>query len=151
MRGWVAFFTYRPVLSGMLGGIVLLLGLQSLVRLPLDLLPDVELPVISVRTDYPNAGPEEVEEFITRPLEQVISGLPGLEDLDSTSSEGHSRINVRLSWGADLNEASSDLRDRLERVVNNLPDEADRPVLRKFDPGPGARLYGHGLSLRIAA
>lgn len=134
MKALVAFFTVRPVFASMLALIVVLIGSFSILRIPQDLLPDIELPVISVSLSYPNAGPEEVEELLTRPLEQTLAGVPGIEEMTSTSSEGNSSVRMTFVWGTDLSEASNDVRDRLDRVVNALPEEASRPQLRKFDP-----------------
>jgi HAE1 family hydrophobic/amphiphilic exporter-1 len=138
MRELIGFFTQRPVFGSMAGLIVVLVGSFSLMRIPQDLLPDIELPVISVSTSYPNAGPEETEELLTRPLEQVLAGVPGIEEMTSRSSEGSSTVTLSLAWGTDLSEAANDVRDRLDRVLNQLPDEATRPQLRKFDPNQRA-------------
>jgi HAE1 family hydrophobic/amphiphilic exporter-1 len=113
--------------------IVLLLGTISLLRLPIDLMPDISYPTLSISCTYENAGPEEIEEIITRPLEQALSAVPGVEELTSNSSEGQSTIRVTFAWGTDLDAAANDIRDRLDRVIGQLPEEADRPTLRKFD------------------
>jgi len=123
----------RPVFTVMVTLIVVVLGSVSLTRIPLDLMPDVTYPVISISTTYENAGPEEVEELITRPIERALAAVPGVEEVTSTSSEGSSSVRVSFTWGTDLNEASNDIRDRLDRIIRVLPDEADRPMLRKFD------------------
>jgi HAE1 family hydrophobic/amphiphilic exporter-1 len=138
MRELISFFTQRPVFGSMTALIVLLIGSFSLTRIPQDLLPDIELPVISVITSYANAGPEEIEELLTRPLEQVLAGVPGIEEMTSRSAEGSSTVTLSLAWGTDLNEAANDVRDRLDRVLNQLPEEATRPQLRKFDPNQRA-------------
>jgi HAE1 family hydrophobic/amphiphilic exporter-1 len=123
----------RPVFTIMLVLIVLILGGVSLLRLPIDLMPDITYPTLSVVTSYENAGPEEVEELITRPIEEAMSAVPNVEEVTSSSSEGSSWVGVRFSWGTDLDAAASDVRDRLDRVAPRLPEEADKPVLRKFD------------------
>lgn len=138
MKAFITFFVLRPVFATMTSLIVILLGFMALARLPLDLLPNIEFPSVSVVTSYRNAGPEEVEELITRPLEQVLAGVPGIEEIVSRSQEGSSTVTLRFAWGTDLNEASSDVRDRMDRVLNQLPLEADRPALRKFDPNQAA-------------
>ncbi|OPZ29817.1 MAG: Multidrug resistance protein MdtB [Lentisphaerae bacterium ADurb.BinA184] len=123
----------RPVFTMMVVLIVLILGGVSLVRLPVDLMPDITYPALSVSTSYENAGPEEVEELVTRPIEEAMSAVPGVEEVASTSSEGSSNVRVTFTWGTDLDAAAGDVRDRLDRVVPRLPDDVDRPVLRKFD------------------
>lgn len=128
------FSVKRPVLITMATLTVVLLGLISLVRLPVDLMPDISFPTLSISTSYLNASPEEIEELITRPVEQALSAVPGVIEVGSESSEGSSDVSVTFAWGADLDTAASDVRDRLDRIIGMLPDDADRPVLRKFDP-----------------
>ena len=123
----------RPVFTIMMMLIVIVLGGISLIRLPIDLMPDITYPTLTIRTLYENASPEEIEELLTRPIEEAMSAVPGVEDVYSTSSEGASNVRVTFSWGTDLDTASNDIRDRLDRVIPRLPDDADRPTLRKFD------------------
>src|SRR5215207_5092701 len=123
----------RPVTMFMLSGVIVLIGAVSLARLPVDLMPDVSFPSITVRVGYAGVGPLEMEELVTRPLEQAMSAVAGLERLESTSSEGSSRVSLNFAWGTDLNEAADDVRNRLDRVRGRLPEEADAPVMFKFD------------------
>jgi hydrophobic/amphiphilic exporter-1 (mainly G- bacteria), HAE1 family len=124
---------HRPVTMFMLSGVIILLGWISFVRLPVDLMPDVSFPSITVRVSYAGVGPLEIEELVTRPLEQQLSAVSGLERLESTSSEGSSRVTLNFAWGTDLNEAADDVRNRLDRIRGRLPEEADPPVMFKFD------------------
>jgi HAE1 family hydrophobic/amphiphilic exporter-1 len=117
----------------MISSIVILLGTISLTRLPVDLLPDITQPTINVRVNYTGVGPLEMEELITRPLEQQLSAVSGLEQVNSTSSEGNSNIQLNFTWGHDLNEAMDDIRTRIDRVKGRLPEDADPPVIMKFD------------------
>ncbi len=127
------FSVHRPIFTIMVVMMVVVLGGISLLRLPIDLMPDISYPTISISCSYANAGPEEIEELITRPIEQAMSAVPGVEELTSTSVEGQGSVRVTFTWGTDLDTASNDIRDRLDRVAGRLPDEADRPTLRKFD------------------
>jgi hydrophobic/amphiphilic exporter-1 (mainly G- bacteria), HAE1 family len=124
---------HRPVTMFMLSGVIILLGTISLLRLPVDLMPDVSFPSITVRVGYAGVGPLEMEELVTRPIEQAMSAVAGLERLESTSQEGSSRVTLNFAWGTDLNEAADDVRNRLDRVRGRLPEEADAPVMFKFD------------------
>jgi HAE1 family hydrophobic/amphiphilic exporter-1 len=124
---------HRPVTMFMICGVVILLGAMSLTRLPVDLLPDVTYPSLTIRVNYPGVGPLEMEELVTRPIEQAVSATSGVERLESTSSEGSSRVSLNFAWGTDLNEAADDVRNRLDRVRGRLPEEADPPVMFKFD------------------
>lgn len=131
----IARFTVtRPVFTSMMMLIAIAIGLVSLSKLPIDLMPDVTYPTLSISTTYPNASPEVMEELITRPLERAMAAIPGVEEISSISAEGSSQVNILFGWGIDLEAAANDVRDRLDRVAARLPDEADRPQLRKFDP-----------------
>jgi HAE1 family hydrophobic/amphiphilic exporter-1 len=124
---------HRPVTMFMLSGVIILIGGLSLMRLPVDLMPDISLPSITVRVGYPGVGPLEMEELVTRPLEQALSAVAGLERIESTSSEGSSRVTLNFAWGTDLNEAADDVRNRLDRVRARFPEEAEAPIMFKFD------------------
>src|SRR5215813_7876933 len=128
------FAIQRPVMMMMLSAIVILLGGISLSRLPVDLLPDIAQPSVNVRVNYTGVGPLEMEELVTRPLEQQLSAVQGLEQMNSTSQEGSSQISMNFVWGTDIPEAMNDIRTRIDRVRNRLPEDADPPVLQKFDP-----------------
>jgi len=123
----------RPVLTVMAALVVIIAGAISLQRLSIDLMPDITYPTLSISTQYENASPEEVEELITRPVEEAMSSVPGVEEVTSVSAEGRSSVRVTFAWGTDLDEAANDIRDRLDRVIPRLPDDAERPRLRKFD------------------
>ncbi|MDD3235872.1 MAG: efflux RND transporter permease subunit, partial [Candidatus Cloacimonetes bacterium] len=123
----------RPIFTVMVVLIVVIIGAVSLSRLPVDLMPDITYPTLSVSTSYGNASPEEMETLITRPIEEAVTAVPGVQSIESQSSEGNSNVRIAFSWGADLDAASNDLRDRLDRVAGSLPDDAGRPTLRKFD------------------
>lgn len=128
------FSVRRPVFTTMVMLSIIILGGISFSRLPVDLMPDITYPTLSISTSYENASPEEIEELVTRPIEQAMSAVPGVEEVSSVSSEGRSRVQLTFAWGTNLDTAANDVRDRLDRVIGRLPDDADRPSLRKFDP-----------------
>jgi HAE1 family hydrophobic/amphiphilic exporter-1 len=128
-----SFSVRRPVLTIMASLIVIIIGGVSLSRLSINLMPDITYPTLSISTEYENASPEEVEELITRTIEEAMSAVPGVEEVTSVSAEGRSSVRVSFSWGIDLDAAANDIRDRLDRVIPRLPDDAERPRLRKFD------------------
>jgi len=138
------FAIQRPIMMAMICSIVVLLGAISLTRLPVDLLPDIQQPTITVRMNYPGVGPLEMEELITRPLEQALSATAGLEQLNSNSSEGNSNLRLNFSWGTDLSEAMNDMRTRIDRVRGRLPEDADPPTIFKFDSN-SAPIMGLGV------
>lgn len=128
------FSVNRPIFTTMVSLIVILIGLIALARLPIDLLPEIDLPTVTVSANYDNASPEEMETLVTRPIEQAISAVPGVEEIVSTSAEGVSNVTIRFAWGENLDAATNEVRDRIDRVMRNLPDEVDRPNIRRFDP-----------------
>lgn len=123
----------RPIGVTMVMCIVIIFGAISLYKLPVDLMPDITYPTITVSASYSNASPTEVETLITRPIEQAVSAVPGVEEINSTSTEGRSRVRLSFAWGTDLDAATNDLRDRIDRILSRLPEDVDRPTIRKFD------------------
>ncbi len=123
----------RPVTMFMISLVIILLGSISLTRLPVDLMPDTQMPTITVRVGYAGVGPLEMEELVTRPIEQAVSAVAGLERVDSTSSEGNANIRLNFAWGTDLAEAADEVRTRLDRVRGRMPEDADPPTVFKFD------------------
>lgn len=127
------FSIHRPVTILMAVLILILLGGIAFVRLPVDLMPDIVYPTISVRAEYPGVAPEEMENLVARPLEDAFSSAPGVEEITSTSTEGSSSIRVSFNYGTDLDEAANELRTRLDRRRSALPEDMDPPVMFKFD------------------
>ncbi len=123
----------RPVLTTMLTLIVIILGAVSLSRLQIDLLPNIELPTVTVSTSYEGASPEVMERLVTQIIEEIIATVPGVEEITSTSSEGNSRVRVSFAWGTDIGTAALDVQATLEDEINELPDDVVRPRVRKFD------------------
>jgi len=127
------FAIERPVTMFMISAVITLLGAMSLSRLPVDLMPEFEQPTLTVRTSYPGVGPLEMEELVTRPIEQTVGAVPGLVRVQSTSSEGNSQVQLQFEWGEDLSEAADEIRTRVDRVRNRLPEDAQPPTIFKFD------------------
>ncbi len=123
----------RPILTTVAFLVVIVLGLVSLSRLSIDLMPEITNPTISVVTTYSNVGPEEIEESISRPIEEALAAVQNVQEITSTSTEGRSVVRVMFDWGTDLDVATNDIRDRLDRVLGRLPEDIDRPMIRKFD------------------
>ncbi|MGE0591489.1 MAG: efflux RND transporter permease subunit, partial [Vicinamibacterales bacterium] len=124
---------HRPVTMFMLSAVIVLLGVISLSRLPVDLMPDVSYPTITVSVNYSGVGPLEMEELVTRPIEQAVSAVAGLEQMESTSSEGRSTVRLNFAWGSNIDSALDDVRSRIDRIRARLPEEADAPTVFRFD------------------
>ena len=123
----------RPVLITVVFLIVTLLGAISFMQLPVDLMPDVSFPTLTVQVGYAGVGPEEMEELVSIPLERTLASTPGLEEITSTSSEGSSRIRLSFAWGTDLDAATDEVRARLDRVRGGFPENAGTPTVFRFD------------------
>jgi HAE1 family hydrophobic/amphiphilic exporter-1 len=123
----------RPVTALMVTLIAILLGAISYARLPIDLMPEIVYPTISVRAEYPGVAPEEMENLVARPLEEALSSAPGVEKISSSSSEGSASIRIAFEHGVNLDEAANELRSRLDRRRSSLPADMLPPVMFKFD------------------
>lgn len=111
---------------------VAVFGFLSLERFPVELLPDVSYPALTVQTEYPDASPESVEQLVTRPLEEAVGVIPGIRDLRSTSRAGISEVVLEFEWGQAMDFAALDVREKLGLV--QLPLEAEQPRVLRFDP-----------------
>lgn len=131
----------RPVTVLIVFSLIILLGAFVVMGIPVDLYPDIDPPILVVSTYYPGAGPEDVEETVSRHLEGFLSNVSDLEDITSTSSEGSSIIVLEFSWEKDMSEAANDVRDKLEFAKRELPDGAETPALYRFDPAMMPILY----------
>src|SRR6188768_4468692 len=125
----------RPVFATVISLLLFILGLGAITRLSLREFPDVDRPVVNVETRYRGASSDVVESRITQPIENEISGIEGVERLNSSSRDERSQINVEFSLDRDLDAAANDVRERLSRVVARLPLEADPSQITKVDAG----------------
>ncbi|MFZ9888026.1 MAG: efflux RND transporter permease subunit, partial [Myxococcota bacterium] len=134
LSSWSGRAVRRPVATGMALLIVCTLGLVSLSRLSVDLLPEFELPSVTVFAPYPGVGSLEVESLVLEPLEEAVASVPGLSTLSSTAREGAAVVYLSFSDGVDLMEALNDVRVAVERARGSLPDELESPQVFRFDP-----------------
>lgn len=123
----------RPVTTLMIFLGVLILGIVSYTQLSVDMMPEIETPTISVYTTWDGASTEDVETQITRVIESALGSVTDLDEMTSITSEGSSRVTCKFKWGTELGEAANDMRDLLERAKRRLPDDADDPVMFKFN------------------
>ncbi|QDU70542.1 efflux RND transporter permease subunit [Mucisphaera calidilacus] len=129
------FSVRRPVLVSMVALIVIVVGCVALSKLQIDLLPEVELPRLTVRTGYEDASPEVMERLVTRIVEEIVATVPGVEEMTSSSSEGNSAVRLTFSPDTDIDTAALDVQARLEDELNEFPDDIQRPRVSKFDIG----------------
>lgn len=130
--GLIEFSTRRRVTVAMVTISVLLFGLLALGRLQVNLLPDLSYPTLTVRTEYTGAAPMEVETLVTEPVEEALGVVKGLRKLKSVSRTGQSDVVLEFAWGTDMDQASLEVRDKLEAL--QLPLEVQPPVLLRFNP-----------------
>jgi hydrophobic/amphiphilic exporter-1 (mainly G- bacteria), HAE1 family len=123
----------RPISTMMGSFIVLLLGWVSLTNLRVDLMPEIEYPTISVKTLYPGASPEEIESMVARPLEKSLSSVNGLEKLNSRCLEGANTIRLQFGWGTNLDSAISQVRQFIDKVEDELPEDIESPIINRYD------------------
>jgi hydrophobe/amphiphile efflux-1 (HAE1) family protein len=126
----------RPVVAWVMSLILIIFGGFVFWELPVRELPDgIQPPVVQVQVDYKSASAEIIDQEITQKIEDVIGGAEGIKNIDSTSLNGRSRINVEFNTNIDLDDAANDIRERVSRVVDNLPSEADAPQILKQSAG----------------
>jgi HAE1 family hydrophobic/amphiphilic exporter-1 len=129
----------RPVAVAMFFAAVVMLGVLSITRLPIDLLPDIAYPRLVVYTGYPDVAPAEVERFVTERVERVVQAVPGVERVESVSREGVSLVTLRFAWGTDMDFAALNVREKLDALRNSedgagFPELAERPIVLRTDP-----------------
>jgi len=125
----------RPILTTMMTLALVVLGIFSYFRLGVDLFPNVEFPFVVVQTTLRGAGPEEIESSITKPIEESVNTISGIEDLTSTSYEGMSIVLIKFVLEKNGDVAAQEVRDKINAVLARLPQGTDQPVVSKFDIG----------------
>jgi len=131
----------RPVLATVLTIIIVMVGAVSYTRLSLRQFPEVDKPIISVTTSLEGASPQIIEAQITRPLEEALGGVEGLDYIASRSETENSVIKLYFKVDRNIDLAAADVRDRLQKVRNKLPDEADDPLIKKTDADALPMIY----------
>lgn len=123
----------RPIFAAVISLLLVTFGAISYMNLPLRELPAIDPPIVSVQTTYPGASAAIVESKVTKVIEAQISGIAGIKTISSTSRDGDSRITIEFALGTDIDAAAGDVRDRVGRVRDDLPDEAEAPQIAKVD------------------
>ncbi|MDY6850761.1 MAG: efflux RND transporter permease subunit [Thermodesulfobacteriota bacterium] len=135
------FAVKQPVAALMLFLALALLGGFSLAKLNVDMLPDIDPPVVSILTTWPGASASDVEAEVTEPIEDMVNSVNNLDTLTSKSLDNLSVIACKFDWGSDLDVATNDIRDKLEIVRRSLPDDAEAPMLFKFSSGTAPIMF----------
>ncbi|KKM09670.1 multidrug ABC transporter [Clostridiales bacterium PH28_bin88] len=125
----------RPITIIMVVLIVLMLGAVSLQKLTIDLFPELNMPVAVVMTDYPGAGPQEIENLVTRPIEEIMGTVNNVKNIESVSMVGTSMVVAEFEWGTDMNFATLQMREKIDLIKSYFPGEVKSPMVVKMDPG----------------
>ncbi|MDR7554420.1 MAG: efflux RND transporter permease subunit [Armatimonadota bacterium] len=125
----------RPVFTLMLTSALMVLGLVSYTRLPVELFPNVQFPYVTVTVVYPGAGPEEIEQLVAKPLEEQLSSLANVREVRTLASEGTTIVGVQFELGTDLDAATADVRQRVEIARARFPRDVQQPIVQKLDIG----------------
>ena len=143
-RGLFSLTIRRPVATTMFVLAVATFGFISMGKIPLELLPEISYPTITVRTEYQGAAPQDVEERISKRIEETLAVIPGLERHSSVSRAGVSDVSLQFQWGTNLSVTTQEIRERLDRTP--LPDDAEAPLILRYDPSqePVLRLSVYG-------
>ncbi|MDQ0214857.1 HAE1 family hydrophobic/amphiphilic exporter-1 [Oikeobacillus pervagus] len=126
------FSIKRPVFTIVTMALIMILGIVSLFKIPLKLIPDINPPVAVVVTSYQGASPTEIVEKVTKPLEANLATLPGIKNITSTTNEGSNFILMEFSWSTKIDEIQNDVLQRIDQTP--LPEDANKPKFLKFDP-----------------
>ena len=128
------FAVKRPITLLMAVMLVLLLGSVSLTRVGIDLLPEMNFPVAAVITQYSGVGPQEIENLITRPLEETLGTVTNVDKISSLSADGSSIVVAEFNMGTDMDFATLEIREKVDLIKGWLPEDAGQPMVIKFDP-----------------
>ncbi len=123
----------KPITTAMIFVAIVVMGIFSLINIPIDLYPDMEPPYVSVMTTYPGANAADIETNITKVLEDALNSVDKLKEITSTSSDNLSVIALEFEWESNLDEATNDIRDVIDRIYDNLPEGCERPTIFKFN------------------
>ncbi|TGN16946.1 efflux RND transporter permease subunit [Leptospira idonii] len=141
---------HRKIAATMVYSGLVLFGLLSIRDIPIALLPNIELPKLSIITTYANSAPTEIENLITKPISEIVGTIPGVEKVESESIEGYSFVHLRFKNGTDMHYALLEVREKLDLIRDFLPQDASKPLISRFDPNQSAFMevvfFSQGLS-----
>lgn len=135
------FSIKRPVTVIMLTLALMVFSFVTLPRLAIDLMPDMEFPVAVVVTSYNGASPSEVEKLVTKPIESAVGTVSDIDSISSVSMQGASQVILQFNWGTDLDQATLDMREKIDQIRGALPEDAGSPRVMRFDPNSQPIMY----------
>ncbi|MDD4179764.1 MAG: efflux RND transporter permease subunit, partial [Candidatus Margulisbacteria bacterium] len=116
----ISLFVKRPLFTLSIFAVVLIMGLYGLGRLPLDFLPNIEIPTLTIVTPYPGASAEDIETTVSKVIEDGVATVPNIDKITSDSSENISGVTISFKWGSQLDTASADVRDKMDQIRSKL-------------------------------
>ena len=122
----------RPVSAFLVVCALIIFGISSIMGSPMELMPDMDMPVMLVMTAYPGAGPEDVEELVSKEIEDTVSTLSGVKNVTAYSQENMSMVMLEFNYGENMDVAHMDLQEKLNMISNNLPDDATSPTIMEM-------------------
>jgi len=134
IRKLAQFAINRPATIIVLISALTLIGAMSVSQMPIDLLPQMDLPYAAVITSYSGAGPEEVEDQVTKPIENMVATVSGIDTIISQSGSGSSMVLIGFNYGTNMDSAMANIRDKVSMAEGFLPDDATKPQIMKMDP-----------------
>ena len=123
----------KPITTLMVFLAVVVLGVAAYIQLPVDQYPKMDPPYLVVMASYPGANAADIEENVTKALENQLNSVEDLKEMNSTSYDNLSVVSLEFEWGANLDEASNNVRDAIDKTMSRLPDDIDRPTLLRFN------------------
>jgi len=124
----------RPVAMSMVVLMIVVIGLYALTMLPIDLYPNITMPMIAVQTNYSGVSPSEMEEMVTKPIESAVARVSGIDTISSTSGQGSSMVIAQFDYSADMDVCAMETREKIDLIKGMLPSDADDPIIIKMDP-----------------
>ena len=129
----IELFVKRPLFTLSIFAVILIIGLFSLTSLPLDFLPNIEIPTLTIITPYPGASAEDIETTVSKVIEDAVATVPNIDKITSDSQENLSTVTIQFKWGSKLDAASADVRDKMDQVRGKLPKDIQPSTIYKFD------------------
>ena len=134
MNSLIEVFIRRKITTAMVFAALCLLGVISVSGLPVELLPDIELPKLTVITPFENAAPAEVEKLVTSRIEEAVTAVGGVSGISSESIEGMSIVKISFNWGTDMDMALIEAKEKVDLIRSELPEDTGKSIVVRYDP-----------------